>query len=72
MKNYSLATLEKMLIKAEEKYYNETIKPKGNWGDGMRLSKLPTLASWDKAKVRVELLKKAIALKKQGLSIEKL
>ena len=43
MKNYSLATLEKMREKASEKYCKETVKPHGNWGDGMWLSKLPSL-----------------------------
>ena len=64
MRNYSLKTLEKMREKAYEKYYQETIKPHGNWGDGMRLSKLPTLSAWEKARKRLAELDEAIAKKK--------
>lgn len=67
MKNYRLETLEKMLERAERKYYEETIKPCGNWGDGMRLAKLPQLKAWEKANNRVNELKKAIAEKKKEL-----
>ena len=64
MRNYSLATLEKMREKAYEKYCKETAKPHGNWGDGMRLSKLPSLAAWEKARTRLAELDEAIAKKK--------
>ena len=57
---YKLETLKKMLDKAEEKLYAETIKPVGNWGDGMRLSKLPSIAAWEKARDRVDALKQEI------------
>ena len=53
MRNYSLATLEKMREKAYEKYCKETVKPNGNWGDEMRISKLPSLAAWEKARERL-------------------
>lgn len=49
---YKTETLEKMKDKALEKYHEETIKPQGNWGDGMRLAKLPTLSAWEKARTR--------------------
>lgn len=49
---YKIETLEKMKEKAWEKYSTETAKRQGNWGDGMRLSKLPTLSSWEKARER--------------------
>ena len=64
MRNYSLATLEKMREKAYEKYYKETVKPHGHWGDGMRLSKLPSLSAWEKARTRLAELDEAIAKKK--------
>ena len=38
---YRTETLKKMREAAWEKYYAEAEKPAGNWGDGMRLSKLP-------------------------------
>jgi len=38
---YKIETLNKIRDAAYEKYYSETIKPYGNWGDGMRLAKLP-------------------------------
>ena len=58
MRNYSLQTLNKMLSVAE------TIKPCGNWGDGMRKSKLPSMKAWNKARDRVEELKRQIEKKK--------
>lgn len=61
-----------MLEKAEEKYYAETIKPAGNWGDGMRLSKLPRLAAWEKARARVEELEAELALRESVNSIERI
>ena len=64
MRNYSLATLEKMREKAYEKYYKETVKPHGHWGDGMRLSKLPSLSACEKARTRLAELDEAIAKKK--------
>ena len=65
MKNYSLKTLEKMREKAYEKYCKETVKPHGNWGDGMRLSKLPSLAAWEKARERLAELDEAIAMSEE-------
>lgn len=49
---YKTETLKKMQEKAWEKYKAETEKPQGNWGDGMRLAKLPTLTTWEKARER--------------------
>lgn len=51
---YKTATLERMRAAAWEKYYAETMKPCGNWGDGMRLSKLLQNKKWEKAKERYE------------------
>ena len=51
---YRTETLEKMRSAAREKYYNETMKSGGNWGDGMRLSKLPKHTAWEKAKQQYE------------------
>lgn len=67
MRNYSLKTLEKMLSRAETKLYEETVKPCGNWGDAMRLSKLPQNKAWERAHDRVDDLKKAIDDKKKEL-----
>ena len=39
---------------AWDKYYSETMKPCGNWGDGMRLSKLPAHKAGEKAKQRYD------------------
>lgn len=47
---YKTETLQKMRDKAYEKYVTETSKPCGNWGDGMRLTKLPALSTWEKAR----------------------
>ena len=49
---YKTETLEKMKEKAWEKYHAETLKSCGEWGDGMRLAKLPTLSAWEKARER--------------------
>lgn len=49
---YKTETLKKMREKAYEKYHAETSKPNGNWGDGMRLAKLPSLSAWEKARER--------------------
>lgn len=51
---YKSETLEKMRSVAWDKYCSETIKPCGNWGDGMRLSKLPEHKAWEKAKQRYD------------------
>ena len=64
-RNYSLTTLKKMLAKAEERYIALTLKPCGNWGDGMRLSKLPSITAWERARDRVQELKAEIAKKEQ-------
>lgn len=51
---YKTETLEKMREKAYDKYYELTLKPSGNWGDGMRLSKLPQHKAWERAKERLD------------------
>ena len=51
---YKTITLEKMKEVAWEKYRTDTEKPVGNWGDGMRLSKLPQIRAWEKAKERYD------------------
>lgn len=57
---YKMETLLKMKDRAYEKYYNETIKSCGNWGDGMRLSKLRSLSGYEKAKERYDEICKEI------------
>ncbi|MDO5595039.1 MAG: hypothetical protein Q4G01_09570 [Eubacteriales bacterium] len=64
-RNYSLPTLKKMLGKAEKRLIALTIKPCGNWGDGMRLSKLPSITAWERVRDRVQELKAEIAKKEQ-------
>ena len=54
------------LSNAIEKYCKETVKPNGNWGDEMRISKLPSLAAWEKARERLAELDEAIAKKESG------
>ena len=49
---YKTTTLLKMKDAAYEKYCSETVKPCGNWGDGMRLSKLPSNSVWERARER--------------------
>lgn len=51
---YKTTTLEKMREAAWEKYWAETVKPGGNWGDGMRLAKLPRNRAWELSKERYE------------------
>lgn len=65
---YKNETLKKMHEKAEEKYFQENAKPCGNWGDGMRLSKLPSISAWEKAKQRLDDINAEIAKrKKEGM-----
>lgn len=52
---YRTETLERMKEKAWDKYYSETMKDRGRWGDGFRnISKLPalSLSRWEKARQR--------------------
>lgn len=66
---YKTETLEKMKEKAWEKYYAETIKPRGAWGDGFRnISKLPalSLSSWEKARERYYAICEELEKRKQA------
>lgn len=45
-------TLKKMESAVWEKYQALTLTPSGNWGDGMRLAKLPSQKSWERARER--------------------
>lgn len=62
-RKYKVSTLEKRLEKLKDKYYEETCKPVGNWGEGMRLSKLSSVKKWsdlqDKIKETERLLDEA-------------
>lgn len=51
---YKTETLKKMRETAWEKYIAEAEKPAGNWGDGMRLSKLPEHKAYWRSKERYE------------------
>ena len=57
---YKLETLKKMRERALEKYEQEVMRPIGNWGDGMRLSKLPSVAGYERAKERLDAIDKEI------------
>lgn len=65
MRNYSLATLEKMLSRWKTKYYEETAKPYN-----LRGYRSPSLAAWDKARTRVLELEAAIAEKKKEMKCQ--
>lgn len=63
-RKYKVSTLQKRLDRYKEQLYQETIKPCGNWGDGMRLSRLPSTTKWEKLQDKVDeterLLREAI------------
>lgn len=64
-RKYKVSTLQKRLDRYKEQLYEETLKPQGNWGDGMRLAKLRPITKWERLKDKVaeteKLLKEAIA-----------
>ena len=62
-KNYSLATLKKMLARAEERYYRETVKPCNPRGYHH-----PSMRAWSEARERVMRLKREIAEKVAALN----
>lgn len=53
-RKYRVSTLQKRLERYKEQLYQETIKPCGNWGDGMRLSKLSSITKWERLKDKVK------------------
>lgn len=53
-RKYKVSTLEARLEKLRIQYYEETVKPVGNWGDGMRLSKLPTNKKWERLSEKIK------------------
>lgn len=53
-RKYKVSTLEARLAKLRTQYYEETVKPVGNWGDGMRLSKLPTNKKWERLSEKIK------------------
>ena len=55
-RNYSLATLKKMLVRAEERYYRETVKPYSPHGYHQ-----PSMRAWSEARDRVMRLRSEIA-----------
>ena len=61
---YKTETLERMREKAWERYRAETVKSCGNWGDGMRLSRLPSAAGWERAKGRLEAIDRELSRRK--------
>lgn len=67
---YKTATLLKMLESANEKYMKEAAKPAGNWGNGMRLSKLPDFKGWIKAKERYDSILSELSRRKRAGNCE--
>lgn len=63
---YKLETLWKMRERAQEKYEQEVMKPVGNWGDGMRLAKLPSVKSYERAKERLDAINEEIRRREQS------
>ncbi|MCI8403383.1 MAG: hypothetical protein HFE49_00610 [Clostridia bacterium] len=61
---YKTETLKKMRDRAWDKYCIETSKPCGNWGDGMRLAKLPQHKAWEKARMRLNEIDAELARRK--------
>lgn len=59
-KRYKTETLLKMKQKAEERDFELTMKPHGNWGDGMRLSKLCSISAWEKNRERLDEINKEL------------
>lgn len=66
---YKTETLKKMEAAAWEKYQALTLKPSGNWGDGMRHSKLPSLKSWEKARERYYAIKAELERRRKESSV---
>ena len=62
---YKLETLRKMRERAQEKYEQEVMRPVGNWGDGMRLAKLPSITGYERAKERLDAINKEIRRREQ-------
>ena len=63
---YKLETLRKMRDRAQEKYEYEVMKPVGNWGDGMRLAKLPSITGYERAKERLDAINREIRRREQN------
>ena len=59
-KRYKTETLLKMKRRAEEKDLELTMTPCGNWGDGMRLSKLHSISAWEKNRERLKEIKEEL------------
>ena len=64
---FKTETLKKMREKAYEKYCYETTKQSSadNWGNGMRLSRLPQEKAWEKARERLDAIDRELALRKE-------
>ena len=52
-RKYKVSTLQKRLDRYKEQLYEETLRPQGNWGDGMRLAKLRPITKWERLKDKV-------------------
>ena len=64
---FKTETLKKMRESAYEKYYYETTKPTSadNWGNGMRLAKLPRETVWERARERLDAIDRELALRQE-------
>lgn len=70
-KRYRTETLKKMRSAAWEKYRTETEKSAGGWGDGMRLSKLPQLRAWERARERYEAIEEELKRRRRDGSAQR-
>ena len=69
---YKTETLERMREKAYDRYYDLTTRQSTayNWGNGMRLAKLPQEKAWERAKERYEAIEAELKLRKgQGACV---
>ena len=69
---YKTGTLERMREKAYNQYYDLTTRQSAadNWGNGMRLAKLPHEKAWERAKERYEAIEAELKRRKEeGASV---
>ena len=65
---YKIETLERMREKAYNRYYDLTTRQStaDNWGNGMRLAKLPQEKAWERAKERYEMIEAELKRRNGG------
>ena len=65
---YKIEILKRMREKAYNRYYDLTTRQSAadNWGNGMRLAKLPQEKAWEMAKERYEMIEAEIRRRNGG------